>query len=132
MEKQQILERSQEILSSFETENIVRFMKELTLKTVVDNPWILGLLLAVFFFAVIKRSKFVLLFLFTLLSLIALVQYSLPAGAELTVTCSPPLCIRLHRYLWRPDLLHLHQGGITVAQGRLHHNHPAGSSGCRR
>jgi hypothetical protein len=38
----------------------------------------------VFFFAVVKRSKFVLLFLFTLLSLMALVRYTLPEGAALT------------------------------------------------
>lgn len=84
MEKQQILSKSQEVISYFETENIVRFVKELNFKTIVDNPWILGLLVVVFFFAVIKRSKFVLLFLFTLLSLTALVHYTLPAEVEMT------------------------------------------------
>ena len=90
MEKQQMLNKSQEVLSNFETENIVRFAKELSFKTVMDNPWILGLLVIVFFFAVIKRSKFVLLFLFTLLSLTALVHYTLPTGGEMTVTSLLP------------------------------------------
>ena len=90
MEKQQMLNKSQEVLSHFETENVVRFLKELSFKTVMDNPWILGLLVVVFFFAVIKRSKFVLLFLFTLLSLTALVHYTLPEGGDLTVTSFLP------------------------------------------
>jgi hypothetical protein len=90
MEKEQIISRTEEILSPFETENIIRFVKELSFKTVMDNPWILGLLVVVFFFAIIKRSKFVLLFLFTLLSLMALVQYTLPQGGELTVTSFLP------------------------------------------
>jgi len=90
MEKQQILNKSQELLSKFETENIVRFAKELSFKTIMDNPWILGLLVVVFFFAVIKRSKFVLLFLFTLLSITALVHYTLPTGGGMTVTSLLP------------------------------------------
>ena len=84
MEKEKIISRTQEVLSPFETENIVKFIKELTITTIFDNPLILGLLVVVFFFAVIKRSKFVLLFLFTLLSLMALVRYTLPAGADMT------------------------------------------------
>ncbi len=90
MEKEQIINKAQEVLSPFETENIIRFVKELSFKTVINNPWILGLLVLVFFFAVIKRSKFVLLFLFTLLSFMALIQYSLPQEGELTVTTFLP------------------------------------------
>ncbi|HEY6871366.1 MAG TPA: hypothetical protein VI298_01435 [Geobacteraceae bacterium] len=90
MEKEQIINRAQELLSPFETENIIRFVKELSFKTVINNPWILTLLAAVFFFAVIKRSKFVLLFLFTLLSFMALVHYSLPQEGDLNVTTFLP------------------------------------------
>ena len=64
MEKEKIIVRTQEVLSTFETEQIVRFLKELTIKTIFENPLILGLLFIVFFYAIIKRSKFVLLFLF--------------------------------------------------------------------
>lgn len=84
MNKLDFITKSQEVLSPFETEHIVKFIKELSFKTVVGNPWMLSILLIVFFFAVIKKSKFVLLFLFTLLSLMALVHYSLPDGGELT------------------------------------------------
>lgn len=90
MEKQEMIARTEKILSPFETENIIRFVKELSFKTVMDNPWILALLVLVFFFAVIRRSRFVLLFLFTLLSLMALVQYTLPQAGELTVTTFLP------------------------------------------
>ena len=51
---------------------------------------ILGLLAVVFFFAVIKRSKFVLLFLFTLISIIALVHYTLPMYDEMSVASMLP------------------------------------------
>jgi hypothetical protein len=90
MEKQEIITKTRESLSTFETENIVRFVKELTIATIIDNPVVLGILAVVFFFAVIKRSKFVILFLFTLLSLMALVRYTLPDGPELTATTLLP------------------------------------------
>lgn len=83
MEKEQIINKTQEVLSPFETEQIVRVLKELSIKTIFENPFILGLFVIVVFFAIIKRSKFVLLFMFTLLSLMALVRYALPTGAEL-------------------------------------------------
>ena len=86
MEKQEIIAKTTEALAPFETENIVKFVKELSFTTVMGNPWVLGILAVVFFFAIIKRSKFVLLFLFTLLSLMALVSYTLPEGGGVTVT----------------------------------------------
>ena len=84
MEKKEIIVKAQEVLAPFETENVVKFVKELSFTTVMGNPWMLGILVIVFFFAVIKRSKFVLLFLFTLLTLMALVHYTLPIDRELT------------------------------------------------
>lgn len=90
MEKERLIEKTQQVLSPFETENIVRFIKELSFRTVMDNPWMLALLVLVFFFAVIKRSKFVLLFLFTLLTLMALVQYTLPQADAMTASSLLP------------------------------------------
>ena len=90
MEKEKIISRTQEVLSPFETEQIVKFVKELSITTIFENPFVLGILIIVFFFAVIKRSKLVLLFLFTLLSLMALVRYTLPMGAEMTATAILP------------------------------------------
>jgi hypothetical protein len=90
MEKEKMISRTQEVLSPFETDQIVRFVKELTITSIFENPYILGILIVVFFFAVIKRSKLVLLFLFTLLALMALVRYTLPMGAEMTASSMLP------------------------------------------
>jgi hypothetical protein len=90
MQKELILSKTEQALSPFETENIIKFIKELSITTIFHNPWILTLLLVVFFFAVIKRSKFVLLFLFTLLTLMALIRYTLPAGPDLSVSTLLP------------------------------------------
>jgi len=90
MQKELILSKTEQVLSPFETENIIKFIKELSFTTIFNNPYILALLLVVFFFAIIKRSKFVLLFLFTLLSLMALVRYTLPMGAELSAASMLP------------------------------------------
>jgi hypothetical protein len=90
MEKEQLITKTEQVLSPFETDSIIRMIKELSFQTLMDNPWILALLVVVFFFAVIKRSKFVLLFLFTLLSLLALVQYTLPMTNEMTAASLLP------------------------------------------
>lgn len=90
MEKQQILDKTKEVLTPFETENIVKFVRELSFSTVIGNPWMMAILAVVLFYAVIKRSKFVLLFLFTLFSLMLLIQYTLPASGEFNLTSLLP------------------------------------------
>jgi hypothetical protein len=90
MEKEKIIVKAQEVLSPFETEQIVRFLKDLTIKTIFENPLVLGILIVVFFFAVVKRSKFVLLFLFTLLALMALVHFALPTGNDMNAMAMIP------------------------------------------
>ncbi len=84
MEKVEIINKTKDVLSPFETENIVKFVKGLTFSTVLGNPYILCILLVVFFFAVIKRSKFILLFLFSCISIAALIHYTLPDSGEMT------------------------------------------------
>lgn len=90
MQKEQIISKTQEVLSPFETEQVIKMVKELSVKTIFENPYILGVFVIVVFFAIVKRSKFVLLFMFTLLSLMALVRYTLPTDAELTATTMLP------------------------------------------
>jgi len=90
MENQDIIAKTKEALSPLETENVVKFVKGLSFSTVIGNPWVLAILLIVFFFAIIKRSKPVLLFLFTLLSLMCLIHYTLPEGGELTLSSLLP------------------------------------------
>jgi hypothetical protein len=90
MEKQEILNRTKDALSPFETENLVKFVKGLTVSAVLGNPWMLAILAIVLFYAIFKRSKFVLLFLFTFFSLTVLIQYTLPAEGEFTLTSLLP------------------------------------------
>lgn len=90
MEKTEIIDKTKEVLSPFETENIVKFIKGLTFHAIFGNPLILGILLIVFFYAVIKRSKFLLLFLFTCISVAALLHYCLPEDGEMTASSLLP------------------------------------------
>jgi len=90
MEKTQIIDKTKDVLSPFETENIVKFIKELSFDTLFTHPIFLGILLVVFFFAVIKRSKFLLLFLFTCFSVAALLHFFLPESGEMTLSSLLP------------------------------------------
>jgi hypothetical protein len=90
MEKQEILNRTKDALSPFETENLVKLVKGLTFSAVLGNPWMLAVLVIVLFYAIFKRSKFVLLSLFTFISLIFLIQYTLPAEGSFTLTTLLP------------------------------------------
>lgn len=82
MENQAWFERMKEILSPFETENIANFIRTMNAKTVMENPWIIAVFLIIFFFAVIKKSKFVLLFLFACITIAILVRFTMPAEGD--------------------------------------------------
>jgi apolipoprotein N-acyltransferase len=90
MEKQQILDKTKDVLTPFETENIIKFIKGLSFSTVMGNPWLLAILAILLFYAVIKRSKFVILTLFTLFSLMLLIQYTLPTSGDLSLSSLLP------------------------------------------
>ena len=90
MEKQQIIDKSREILSNFETQNMIAFLKDLSTKSLIENPLIMVLLMVVLFYAVVKRSKVIILFIFSIVSLLALVNYTLPHGEELNFTSFLP------------------------------------------
>lgn len=79
MEKQELLTKTKETLSPLETENLIQFFQAKTLQSILDSPLVLAAFVLVLFYTVIKRSKFMLLFLFTLLSLILLVRYTFPS-----------------------------------------------------
>ncbi len=82
MDNQSLLDKTNETLAPFQTEHIVNFLKNLTLKSAMENPWVVSAFLIIFFFAVIKRSKFVLLTLFTVISLMVLVRYTFPSNGD--------------------------------------------------
>ena len=91
MDKQEILRKTEQALSPFETENIIRFIKEVNFKTFIDNPLMTLLLMAVVAYGLIRHSRFSLLLVFTLLSLALLIHYTLPgAGEAMTVKSGVP------------------------------------------
>lgn len=88
MDKQQILDQAKDKLTPFETGNIVEFIQNLTLKSVMEQPWLIGIFLVFAFYAVIKKSKFVLFFLFTVISIMLLIRFTLSpeiVGGGLTI-----------------------------------------------
>lgn len=88
MDKQQILDQAKDKLTPFETANIVDFIQHLTLKSAMEQPWIIGVFLLFAFYGVVRKSKVVLLFLFTGISIMLLVRFALApdvVGGGLTV-----------------------------------------------
>jgi len=91
MDKDAILQKTIETLSPFETANLVAYMKHLTVRGALNNPWFIGVFLVIFFYAVVVRSKFVLCVLFTAISLLLLIRYTMPAeGDSLSLTSTLP------------------------------------------
>ncbi|RNC69167.1 MAG: hypothetical protein ED859_08075 [Desulfuromonadales bacterium] len=92
MEKQEMLDKAKDTLSPFETQNIITFIKGLTLKGAMENPWIIGLFAILAFYAVFKRSKAVLATLFAVISITLLIRFTLPAsgGNELSLGSTLP------------------------------------------
>lgn len=82
MDKQQLLEKTTEALSPFETGNLIQSAQTLTLHQIFTNPVILVIITIVFFLGVIKKSKTVLLTLFTLIGLIVMLRFTMPAPGE--------------------------------------------------
>jgi len=93
MEKQQLVEQAKERLTPFETGNIVEFIQHLTLKSAMEHPLLIMIFLVFAFYAVVKRSKFVLLFLFASISIMLLIRYTLSpemVGGGLTIGSTLP------------------------------------------
>lgn len=91
MDKEQLIEKTTETLRPFETSNLINTMQNLTLQQVFSHPAVLIMILAVFFFGVIKRSKPVLLTLFMLMGLIVILRYAIPApGDDLSMSSMLP------------------------------------------
>lgn len=86
MEKQEALEKTVEVLRPFETQNLMTTIQNLTLQQIFSNWIFLLITLGILFFGVYKKSKPVLLTLFSLLALIVMVKYTMPPpGEELTM-----------------------------------------------
>lgn len=91
MDTNSLVEKATEKLSPFETGHVIDFLKGLTVKSALANPWFIGVFLVVLFYAVVVRSKFVLCALFTAISLLLLVHYTMPAeGDSLALSSTLP------------------------------------------
>jgi len=82
MEKQQLIEKTTEILRPFETSNLMTTIQTLTLAQIFSNPVVLIIIVGVLFFGVLKKSVPVLLTLFFLLAMIVFMRYAMPAPGE--------------------------------------------------
>lgn len=91
MEKQQWVEKTTETLRPFETANLIETMQHLSIKQIFSHPAVLILIVAIFFFGVVKRSKTILLSLFSLICLAVIMRYALPApGDDLSMSSMFP------------------------------------------
>jgi len=91
MDIERLLEAVQQALEQFETQKVVAFIREVNMKTFIENPKVTCVLVLLTIYGIWRWSRFVLLFLFTVLSLSALIMYALPAAnAELTIKSTLP------------------------------------------
>jgi len=91
MDNQGLADKAQTVLKPFETQNIITFIKHMSVQTFIDNPWFIVVFLMLFFYAVIKRSKLVLLLLFSFFSIMFLIRYTMPTEGELSLKSLLPL-----------------------------------------
>ncbi len=82
MEKQQMVEKTVEVLRPLETQNLMSTIQNLTLQQIFSNWIFLLVTIALLFFGIYKRSKLVLLTLFFLVALIVMVKFAMPAQGE--------------------------------------------------
>jgi hypothetical protein len=87
MEKQQLMDKTVEVLRPFETSNLMTTMQSLTLAQIFTNPIVLIVITGVLFFGILKKSMPVLLTLFFLIAMIVFMRYAMPPpGQELTLS----------------------------------------------
>lgn len=82
MDKQQLVEKTTETLRPFETSNIIDAVQNMNINQIFSHPVVLIVIAAVFFFGVIKRSKTVLLSLFSLFCVAVIMRYAMPAPGD--------------------------------------------------
>ncbi|HEY5974853.1 MAG TPA: hypothetical protein VIU41_08935 [Geobacteraceae bacterium] len=91
MDKGEMIDKAKTTLSPFETEHMVTFVRNLTFKSAMENPLVIGIFVVISFYAFVKRSKPVLVMLFATIAVMFLVRYTLPADAENELTLSSTL-----------------------------------------
>ncbi len=82
MEKQELLNKTKETLAPLETGNLFSFVQNITVNSLMDNPLILVTLGIFIVIGMIRRSKFILGFLFTVIAIILMIRFTLPTEGE--------------------------------------------------
>lgn len=82
MDNQQMLEKTKQTLEPFETEQIVSFIRTLSVKSAMEHPLFIVLIFLFLVYGIVKRSKFVLLFLFAAVAIMLLVRYTMPVEGD--------------------------------------------------
>lgn len=96
MNKQEFIERATEALRPFETDNLIHTMQTLTLKQIFTNPVFLIIVTLLLFLGIVKRSKTVLLTLFSMIGLIVIMRFAMPAAStseELSLNSVVPFIV---------------------------------------
>ncbi len=91
MNTHQLVEKTAEALRPFETSNLLATLQHSNLKQIFSHPAVLALIVAIFFFGVMKRSKPVLFSLFALICIALIMRYAMPVpGDTLSVSSTLP------------------------------------------
>ncbi len=91
MDKQQMVEKTTEVLTPFETANLMNTIQNLTLQQIFSHPIVLLVAAGTLFFGVYRKSTPILLTLFFLIAMIVFVRIALPApGQELVLSSVLP------------------------------------------
>lgn len=91
MKTQQILSSARKALEPFETGNVVSYVQNLSFESALRNPVLMLFFLLLLFYAVVKRSKTVLVLIFSSIALMFLIRYTIPSGqGELSLSSTVP------------------------------------------
>ncbi len=94
MDKERLITKTGQLLQPFETRNVIIFLKELNLNSLIHHPQVSVPLMLFLLFAIWRWTRVLLLCLFTLLSLSMLIRYTLPPpGMELTLSSTFPFIL---------------------------------------
>lgn len=82
MQKDELLHKAQETLRPFETEHIIRFIRELNFHSFISNPLMMLVLFCALVYGLKSHSRFTLLLVFSTVSLALLIHFTFPAAGE--------------------------------------------------
>lgn len=94
MDRERLVTKTEQALSPLETDNVITFLKGLTVRSFTGHPEVTGLLILILVFALWRWTRQTLLTFFTLLSLGMLIRYTFPPpGVEITFMSALPFVL---------------------------------------